>query len=206
MTFELRTPDQDVKVPEYWNLIFLCGEMTEQTAVEVSQKIFSIDIINKQIQKKEPINLIINSGGGDLNAAWQICDMMDFVDTPVYTVGLGIIASAALVVFMNGKQGKRTLSSRCAVLSHQYSWGSNGTHSDLIAVRKQQDLNMTKMLNHYKETTGLSEKVILKNLLTEHDIWLTPEEAIKYNIADSVITSKRKTKYKYSGKLCRKND
>jgi ATP-dependent Clp protease protease subunit len=151
---------------------------------------FSIDIINKNIDDKEPINLIINSGGGEMSSAWQICDMMDFVSTPVYTIGLGTIASAALIIFMNGK--KRTLSSRCAIMSHQYSWGSAGTHSDLIAVRKQQDLNMVKILNHYKETTGLSEKAILKNLLGEHDIWLTPEEAVKFNIADSIVHTKKK--------------
>jgi ATP-dependent Clp protease protease subunit len=194
MVFDIRTPSQEIKVPDYWNVIFLMGEITEQTAIDVSQRLFSIDLINQNVPKKEPINLIINSGGGDLDAAWQICDIMDSISTPVHTIGLGHIASAALIIFMNGRKGKRNLSSRCSVLSHQYSWGAAGTHSDLLAVRKQQDLNMVKILKHYKETTGMTEKAILKNLLGEHDIWLTPEEAVKFNIADNIIKSKKKPK------------
>ena len=124
MPHDVKPPEQEVKVPEYWNLIFLIGEINDNVAIDVSQKILSIDLINQSLDKPEPINLIINSGGGSMSSAWQICDMMDFVSSPVHTVGLGLVGSAALVIFMNGKKGKRTLSSRCSVLSHQYSWGA----------------------------------------------------------------------------------
>ena len=194
MGLRLDTPEQEVKIPEYWNVVFLAGEITDATAIDVSQRLLSIDLINATLEKPEPINLVINSGGGSINAAWQICDMMDFVDTPVYTVGLGEIASAALMIFMNGNKGHRTLSSRCSIMSHQYSWASFGKHSDLIAVRKEQDITHQKCLQHYKETTGLSEKVIMKNLLQEHDTWLSPAEAIKFNMADKIINSKKKCK------------
>jgi ATP-dependent Clp protease protease subunit len=194
MGLEVKAPEQEVKIPEYWNIIFLAGEITDTTAVDISQKLLSIDMINKNLEKPEPVNLVINSGGGSLNAAWQICDMMDFVDTPIYTVGLGEIASAALIIFMNGRRGKRTITNRCSIMSHQYSWGAIGKHSDLLAVRKEQDYNHAKILRHYKETTGLSEKVILKNLLQEHDVWLSPEEAVKFKMADKIVYSKKKNK------------
>lgn len=192
MGLELRTPEQEVKIPEYWNVIFMAGEIDDNIALNVSQKLLSIDMINQNLDKPEPINLVINSGGGSLNSAWQICDMMDFIDTPVYTVGLGEIASAALIIFMNGKKGHRIVSSRCAIMSHQYSWGAAGKHSDLLAVRKEQDHNHVRIMNHYKETTRLSEKTIMKALLPEHDVWLSPEEAIKYNIADKIVYTKKK--------------
>ena len=192
MGLKLSTPEQEVKIPEYWNVIFMAGEITDGTAIDVSQRMLSIDLINAELDKPEPINLVLNSPGGSLNAAWQICDMMDFVDTPVYTVGLGEIASAALIIFMNGQKGHRTVSSRCSIMSHQYSWGAMGKHSDLLAVRKEQDFAAAKILKHYKETTGLSDKVISKSLLQEHDTWLSPEEAIKFNMADKIIHSKKK--------------
>lgn len=192
MGLKLSTPEQEVKIPEYWNVIFLAGEITDGMAVDVSQRLLSIDLINATLDKPEPINLVINSPGGSLTAAWQICDMMDFVDSPIFTVGLGEIASAALIIFMNGTPGHRTLSSRCSVMSHQYSWGAMGKHSDLIAVRKEQNFAAARILKHYKETTGLTETVISKNLLQEHDTWLSPEEAVKYNMADKIIRSKKK--------------
>ena len=192
MGLKLSTPEQEVKIPEYWNVIFMAGEITNGTAIDVSQRMLSIDLINAELDKPEPINLVLNSPGGSLNAAWQICDMMDFVDTPVYTIGLGEIASAALIIFMNGQKGHRTVSSRCSIMSHQYSWGAMGKHSDLLAVRKEQDFAAAKILKHYKETTGLTDKVISKNLLQEHDTWLSPEEAVKFNMADKIIQSKKK--------------
>lgn len=195
MGLDVRTPEQEVKIPEYWNVILLMGEINDEVAMNVSQRLLSIDMINQNLETPEPANLIINSGGGSLSCAWQICDIMDFIDTPVYTVGMGEIASAALIIFMNGKKGHRILSNRCSIMSHQYSWGAVGKHSDLLAVRKEQDINHVKILNHYKETTGLSERTIVKNLLPEHDVWLTPEEALKYNMADKIVSSKKKKKF-----------
>lgn len=200
MGLEVKMPEQKIEVPEYWNIIFLAGEINEATSIDVSQKLLSIDMINKNLERPEPINLIINSGGGLLSSAWQICDMMDFIDSHVYTIGLGEIASAALMIFMNGKKGHRSVSSRCSIMSHQYSSGIVGKHSDLLAVRREQDFNHDKILKHYKETTGLSEKVILKNLLQEHDVWLSPEEAIKFNMADKVVYSKKQSKKVSNGR------
>lgn len=185
------TPDIDLEKTSTGYIIFVTGEICQELADAVTQKLIEIDMINKSKGKLEPITLIINSPGGDLLAAWQICDIMDYVDSPVYTTGLGQIASAALIIFMNGQPGHRTLTDRTSILSHRYSWGINGSHTDLIAVQPELYNIHEKIVSHYIECTGLSRKVIEDSLLNGHDVWLTAAQARKYRIADNVATSKK---------------
>lgn len=173
-------------------IVYIVGEITLQTAVAATQQMVALDKINMIADTPHPITMIVNSGGGSINAAWQICDVMDYISTPVYTTGLGQIASAALMIFMNGEPGKRVITEKTSIMSHLYSWGAAGGHNNLISVNKEFKSTYERMLAHYINCTGLKKKTIEKELLCEHDIWLTAEEALKFNIADEVIKSKLK--------------
>lgn len=178
-------------IPAFWNYIFIQGEINEAVSLHVSERLLTADFINSTLDVPEPITMLINSPGGSVTDAWQICDIMDYVNSEIHTVGLGNICSAGLIVFMNGAKGHRTVSDRCAIMSHRYSWGAEGKHTDLIAVRKEQDYVHQRILRHYIECTGLSRKYIEKNLLQEHDAWLTPEEAKKHKMVDKIIQTKK---------------
>jgi ATP-dependent Clp protease protease subunit len=174
--------------------IFITDELIDRKAEEVCQKLLIADRFNQSKGITRPINLIINSPGGSMSAAWQICDFMDFIPTPVYTVGVGSVASAALVILMKGEPGNRKVSAKCSLMSHMYSWGAEGKHSELLAIRKEQDLTCQRLYEHYKECTGLDKKTISAELLPEHDVWLRPEEALKYHIVDTIIRSRKRRK------------
>jgi len=192
-------PDQGIESPEMWNVVFISGIITEDTAIQISSRLLSIDMMNKTNGKVEPINLILNSPGGDLNAAWQICDIMDFISTPVYTIGLGQIASAALLILMNGETGNRKITDRSACMSHEYSWGTEGNHDQLLATSKEFNNIIKRMITHYKECTGLTEAVIKKDLLNGSDCWLTPKMAKRYNIVDTIVLSNKTKRLKKKG-------
>jgi ATP-dependent protease ClpP protease subunit len=63
-----------------------------------------------------------------------------------------------------------------------------GKQHELVAVRKEQDLTQTRLLNHIAKCTGLSHKKINKELMPPHDVFLSGEEAREYNICDIVKT------------------
>lgn len=139
--------------------------------------------------KARPKNLtiIINSPGGEVASAFALIDIMKGSKIPVYTLGLGQISSAGLLIFMAGKKGFRTITPNTSILSHQFSWGSEGKEHELIAIIKEFTLVSKRMLNHYIQCTGLKEDTIKKVLMPAQDVYLDADEAVKYNIADKVV-------------------
>jgi ATP-dependent Clp protease protease subunit len=133
------------------------------------------------------IKLLINSPGGQIPSAFALVDCIKGSPIPVWTFGLGEIASCGLLTFMSGAKGKRFLTRNTSIMSHQFSWGAIGKEHELFAKVSEYSNTQERILNHYKKCTGLSEKKIREILLPANDVWLTPKDAVKYGIADSIV-------------------
>jgi ATP-dependent Clp protease protease subunit len=170
---------------EECGIYLLMDEITDTSCKEVISF-----IISKNLTKPYPkyLQLVINSPGGDLNSAFAVIDTIKGSAIPIYTVGLGCIASAAVLIFMAGEKGKRILTPNTSILSHQYSWGTYGKEHDLFATVKEYELTTQRMLTHYKKCTGLTEKKIREFLLPAEDVWLSANQAKKLGLCDSVKT------------------
>ena len=160
------------------------GDVTQETMKPLIEWIIS-ENFNKN-QKKRELTLGVCSPGGDLNACFALVDVMKGSKIPIRTVGMGMIASCGLLMFISGEKGRRILTPNTSILSHQYSWGSYGKEHELFAQVKEYDLTTTRMINHYKKCTGLSEKDIRKYLLPPHDVWLSAKEAKKLGLCDAI--------------------
>jgi len=170
---------------EECGIFLLMDEISDATCKDVIQF-----IISKNLTKPYPkyLQLIINSGGGDLQAAFAVIDTMKGSAIPVHTVGLGCVASAAVLIFIAGVKGKRTLTPNTSILSHQYSWGTYGKEHELFSTVKEYELTTKRMLQHYKKCTGLTEKKIREHLLPPQDVWLSATEAKKLGLCDNIKT------------------
>jgi ATP-dependent Clp protease protease subunit len=140
-------------------------------------------------QRPNELTLVINSPGGQVHSAFALIDTMKGSAIPVKTVGLGMIASCGLLTFMSGTKGRRVLTPNTSILSHQYSWGSGGKEHELFARVREFELSTARMLEHYKKCTGLSEKKVRDILLPPEDRWLSAKEAVKYGIADKIVST-----------------
>ena len=143
---------------------------------------------NKE-KKKEELTLGICSRGGDLNACFALVDVMKGSKIPIRTIGMGMIASCGLLMFISGEKGRRVLTPNTSILSHQFSWGSFGKEHELFAAVKEFDLTTRRMIDHYKKCTGLSEEDIRKYLLPPQDVWLSAKEAKKLGLCDSITAT-----------------
>ena len=141
---------------------------------------------NLSPNQPEHLTLILNSGGGSVTDAFALIDTMRGSGIPIHTIGLGEVSSAALMIFMAGANGQRTLTPNTSILSHQYSWGKWGKEHELVTAVRAFDLTAKMILDHYKKCTGMSEKNIRKVLLPAHDVWLSALEAKKYGICDAI--------------------
>lgn len=137
-------------------------------------------------KKKKELLLMICSEGGDVGAAFALIDVMRSSRIPIKTVGLGSVGSAGLLIFLTGTPGRRLLTPNTSILSHQFSWGSDGKAHELFATMKEFDLTHRRMIEHYKKCTNLKEDVIKSKLLPPHDVWLSAEEALALGVCDSI--------------------
>ena len=118
---------------------------------------------------------------------------MEWSRIPIYTTGIGMIASMGLLIFMTGEKGRRVITSRTSILSHRFSAFNVGNHSQLIAGRKEEDLEHERIISHYLTYSSINERAELESyLLREVDTWLSPDEAIKYGLADMIEKPRRK--------------
>ena len=160
------------------------SEVTQETMKPLIDWIIA-ENFNREKKKKE-LTLGICSPGGDLNACFALIDIMKGSKIPIRTIGMGMIASCGLLMFISGTKGRRVLTPNTSILSHQYSWGSFGKEHELFAAVKEFDLTTQRMITHYKKCTGLSEKDIRKYLLPPEDMWLSAKEAKKLGLCDSI--------------------
>lgn len=164
-------------------ILYLFGEVSISSSQDLIKEIININ------QKREVdfIQLLINSPGGTSAGGWALIDIMRWSRIPIYTTGLGMLASMGLMVFMAGSKGRRVLTPRTSILSHRYGHVKAGSHSDLIAWRKEEDLEYNRLISHYLEFSTLKDrKEVEERLLRESDTWLSAEEALQFGIADRI--------------------
>ena len=168
-------------------IIFFAELFTAETTKPVINTIIEKNLMPNSERPNE-ITLVINSPGGSVHSAFALIDTMKGSAIPIKTVGLGLIASCGILTFMAGTKGKRLITPNTSILSHQYSWGSQGKEHELFARVREYELSTERMIEHYKKCTGLKEKQIREVLLPPQDVWLSAEDAVKYGIADKVVS------------------
>lgn len=172
-----------------YGIIYLSGPIQEGAAEGVCKQIIEYNIKGDVNQ----IQMVINSPGGACSAGFSIIDIMEWSRIPIYTTGIGMIASMGLLVFMTGERGRRVVTPRTSILSHRFSAFSFGTHSQLIAGRKEEDLEHDRIVQHYLIYSNMaSQDELEKYLLRDVDTWLTPDEAIQYGLADLIEQPRRR--------------
>ena len=160
------------------------GEVTQENISPIVEWILYENFVAKK--KKKELLLMICSEGGDTSAAFALIDVMRSSAIPIKTVGLGMIASAGLLIFIAGTPGRRILTPNTSIMSHQFSWYNEGKAHELFATVKEFELTQQRMVRHYQDSTGLDEDTIKQVLLPPQDIYLSAEEALSYNICDAI--------------------
>ena len=175
------SPGDDLKKSGIYTFM---GEVDSESMLPIIEWILHENYIVKK--KKKELILMICSRGGDMEEAFALIDVMNSSTIPIKTVGLGQIASCGLLIFLAGTKNRRVLTPNTSILSHQYSWGSDGKHHELFAITKEFGLAQQRMINHYQGTTGLDEDTIKARLLPANDVWLSADEALELGICDHI--------------------
>ncbi len=164
-------------------IIFLGEEVNETTAsLVVAQLLF----LEAEDPKKD-ISLYINSPGGSVTAGMAIYDTMNFIKCDVSTICMGMAASMGAFLLSSGAKGKRFALPNAEIMIHQPSGGAQGQATDIKIVADRIIETRRKLNEILSANTGQPLEVIERD--TERDNYMSAEEAVKYGLIDSVITS-----------------
>ncbi len=161
-------------------IIFLSGEITDQTANLIVSELLFLDSKNH-----EDIYMYINSPGGSVTSGMAIYDTMNYIKSDVRTICVGLAASMAAFLLSSGTKGKRFALINADVMIHQPLGGMQGQASDM-KIACERILKMKEKLNKIlAKNTNQPLKKIQKD--TDRDYYLTSEEAKKYGLIDQII-------------------
>lgn len=134
-------------------------------------------------QNQAPINVLINSQGGEEHVGRAIAGFIKASGRDVNTYGFGDIHSAAVIIFAAGQS--RKLSKASSIMVHESSTEVEGNSSTIKAVAKQMESDEQFWCTLLQEYTGTDAKIWLK--LHNDETYLRPEEALKLNLATELI-------------------
>ena len=160
----------------------LRGSITSKSCMEASQFIFTESMRGAHAS----VCLVIDSDGGDVNAAFSLIAFIRSSVIPVNCVAVGSCASAALFIAMACET--RVIDENCAVLSHQYSADfGDGKHLDLMA--RANDLKMTagRIEQLYVRESKQTLKYVRKNLLRADDVFMNAQSAVDHGMFDGML-------------------
>jgi len=160
---------------------------TEFNNKEIMPIVKVIQEYNLMDEGPEIIHLYINSNGGEVPSCLHLIDVMKQSTIPVYTYGIGIVASCAFMTLMAG--AKRYATQNTMLMSHVYSTGFRGQETDIPSFNTETNMMSDLVIAHYEKCTGKNEKYIRKHLLTGVNVWLSAEECVKHGVIDEVLTT-----------------
>jgi ATP-dependent Clp protease, protease subunit len=156
--------------------------ITDTTANLVIQQMLYLQYENRN----QEIHFYINSPGGSVTATLAIYDIMQFLECPISTYCMGMVASGAAVLLAAGTKGKRFALPHAKVMIHQpWSQGIGGQASD-VEIEMKEIVKEKKRLNEIlaRHTGQPLEKIEAE---TERNRYFTATEAKEFGLVDDVL-------------------
>jgi len=162
-------------------IIFVGTPINDQVAnTIVAQLLF----LNKE-DAEAPIQMYVNSPGGQVYAGLAIYDTMHMITNPISTVAVGVTASFGTVLLTAGTTGQRYALPHATIHMHQPLGGAQGQATD-IEIQAKEILRLKERLNKILANhTGQEIEQIEKD--TERDYWMDADGAKEYGIVDEIL-------------------
>ena len=166
-------------------IVFVVGPINDNVASLVTAQLLFLESENPN----KEINFYINSPGGLVTSGLGIYDTMQYINSPVSTLCIGQASSMGSFLLSAGEKGKRFSLPNSRIMVHQPSAGFQGQATDIQIHAKEIQSLKTRLNTIYSKHTGKSVEEISKAL--ERDNFMTPDEAKKFGLIDSVVEKRK---------------
>jgi len=169
--------------------IYWIGGGVDEGLYDLIDYILDFNRKDKGIPKEErkPIKLIIASPGGSLDVEKSLTAIIEMSETPVYGYAIGMVASAAAMIYLSCH--KRYATNNSKFLFHQGSCSDvGGSYQEVQAFMESYKTDIEEMSKFYKEHTNYPAKTI-DSKLSKGDWYIGVEEAKKNGVVHEIMTS-----------------
>lgn len=163
--------------------ILLSGEVNKALAERVVRSLLILEA-----DSKDPIKVFIDSPGGDVDAGYAIFDMIRFVEAPVYTIGMGLVASAGALILLAAPKDRRLGLPNSHYLIHQPLSGMRGVATEIEIHAAELEKTKQRINRMISEETGKGIEQVQRD--TDRDYWLNAEESLDYGLISRVVKTR----------------
>jgi ATP-dependent Clp protease protease subunit len=164
------------------SIIYLNEEITDSSVTDFIIRMRSL--LQYRADKQAPVNILIDSPGGDVYATLGIIDYIEQLDVKVNTLCRGKAFSAAAIILACGT-GARMCSKRSTVMLHQTSSFLGGKMSDISAFLENVKVMENTIYDILSEKTKKDAAFWRENM--KSDMFLTSEQLLSYGLIDQII-------------------
>jgi len=159
--------------------IFIEGDIDSEKALDFMKKVI---YLNRE--SSEPINVFINSDGGEINAGMLYYDVILSSKAPIRMWCAGHAYSMAAILFACGKQ--RYMLPHSELMLHEPLLGSqiHGSASSIKSISDSLLETKQKMNQLLAKHTGHTETEV--EAISHYDHYFTPEEALAFGLCDKI--------------------
>lgn len=172
--------------PEDDRTIFFAGSVDE--GIVTSAAAYLQVLSNRDHQR--PIRVLINTYGGSADDMFALYDYIRFVPAPIYTIGIGKIMSAGVLLLASGAKGHRVIAPNARIMIHPVSSGVLGTVWEQETAIKETRRLQEQWQREMAANTNMTIEQITELMETNVDTYITPEQAVAYGIVDKVMSTK----------------
>ena len=166
-------------------MLFLNGSIGSEECAGIITSLLYLE----KTDPDSPVNLIINSPGGEVRSGLAVYDVLSLMKSPVITVCMGQAASMGSIIFLAGD--KRIMLPHSELMIHDPSYGSfNADHMKPHEIQERVDsLRKTgdELVRIVVNRTGNDEETIRQKM--KEDSFFNADEALAFGLATKIAGS-----------------
>ena len=186
----------NLKLPNSYNLkyyedlhnrvIWINEEIDGNLTQEIVHYIMKWNREDKGIPEmdRKPIRLLFDSNGGDLDAQAAICSAIELSKTPVIGVAVGLVASAASLIYLSCHVRLAFKSSY--FILHKGSAALSGDYENIISSIEDYKKEIEKMIGFIIEKSKYTREEVEEHI--NKDWYVRAQEALEKGMVDEIVT------------------
>lgn len=161
-------------------ILWISGAVNQQMSDITQAQLLYLDSVEKR-----DITLYINSPGGSVLCGLGIVDLMNYINSDVATVNIGMCASMGSVLLSSGTKGKRSSLVYSKVMTHMVSSNFGGNIQDTTISHIESHKYNYILFNLLAKNCNKTFEEMLES--SRRDKWFNSKEALEFGLIDEII-------------------